>query len=56
VTPAVAQAAVDSGVARKEVDLGTYVEKLEARLGKSGEMMRVVLNKAMSDPEARRPR
>ena len=51
VTPAVAQAAMDSGCARTELDLDGYVEQLEARLGKSREMMRVVLNKAKSDPK-----
>ncbi len=51
VTPAVAEAAMDSGAARTEIDTGAYVEQLEARLGKSREMMRVVLNKAKSDPK-----
>jgi malate dehydrogenase (oxaloacetate-decarboxylating)(NADP+) len=51
VAPAVAQAAVDSGCARKELDMEQYVERLEARLGKSREMMRVVLNKAKSEPK-----
>ncbi|MDT3436254.1 NADP-dependent malic enzyme [Haloarcula sp. 1CSR25-25] len=51
VTPAVAEAAIESGAARKEIDTDAYVEKLEARLGKSREMMRVVLNKAKSDPQ-----
>ncbi|MDS0259505.1 NADP-dependent malic enzyme [Haloarcula sp. S1CR25-12] len=51
VTPAVAEAAMDSGAARTELDHDTYVEELEARLGKSREMMRVVLNKAKSDPK-----
>jgi malate dehydrogenase (oxaloacetate-decarboxylating)(NADP+) len=51
VAPAVAQAAVDSGSARKELDMERYVERLEARLGKSREMMRVVLNKAKSQPK-----
>ncbi|QGA82070.1 NADP-dependent malic enzyme [Halomicrobium sp. LC1Hm] len=51
VTPAVAEAAMDSGAARKTLDLDDYVERLEARLGKSREMMRVVLNKAKSDPK-----
>ncbi|WP_276272567.1 NADP-dependent malic enzyme [Haloarcula litorea] len=51
VTPAVAEAAMDSGAARRELDLGQYAEQLEARLGKSREMMRVVLNKAKSDPK-----
>ena len=51
VAPAVAQAAMDSGAAREEIDLAEYVEELEARLGKSREMMRVVLNKAKSEPK-----
>jgi len=51
VAPAVAGAAMESGAAREELDLDEYVERLEARLGKSREMMRVVLNKAKSDPK-----
>jgi len=51
VAPAVAKAAMESGAARKELDTDAYVERLEARLGKSREMMRVVLNKAKSDPK-----
>ena len=51
VAPAVAEAAMESGAARTELDLDDYVERLEARLGKSREMMRVVLNKAKSDPK-----
>jgi malate dehydrogenase (oxaloacetate-decarboxylating)(NADP+) len=51
VAPAVAEAAVDSGVAKTSVDTEQYAETLEARLGKSREMMRVVLNKAKSDPK-----
>ncbi len=51
VAPAVARAAIDSGAARHEIDLDAYRERLEARLGKSRELMRVVLNKAMSDPK-----
>jgi len=51
VAPAVAKAAIDSGVARTELDTDSYAETLEARLGKSREMMRVVLNKAKSDPK-----
>ncbi|KOX93847.1 NADP-dependent malic enzyme [Haloarcula rubripromontorii] len=51
VTPAVAEAAIESGAARTEIDTEAYVEELEARLGKSREMMRVVLNKAKSDPQ-----
>jgi malate dehydrogenase (oxaloacetate-decarboxylating)(NADP+) len=49
--PTVAQAAIESGCARTELDLSSYEEQLEARLGKGREMMRVVLNKAKSDPK-----
>jgi len=51
VAPAVAQAAIESGSARTAVDVEQYRERLEARLGKSREMMRVVLNKAKNDPK-----
>ncbi|MDQ2051329.1 NADP-dependent malic enzyme [Natronolimnohabitans sp. A-GB9] len=51
VAPAVARAAMESGAARTEIDPETYVEHLEARLGKSREMMRTVFNKAKSDPK-----
>jgi malate dehydrogenase (oxaloacetate-decarboxylating)(NADP+) len=51
VAPAVAQAAIDSGVARREIDLDAYVEELESRQGKEREMMRVILNKARKDPK-----
>ncbi len=51
VAPAVAQAAMDSGVARVALDIVRYREQLEARLGKSREMMRIVFNKAKSDPK-----
>ncbi|WP_436910485.1 NADP-dependent malic enzyme [Halosimplex marinum] len=51
VAPAVAEAAMESGAARESVDSDTYVERLEARLGKSREMMRIVLNKAKTDPQ-----
>jgi len=51
VAPAVAQAAIESGCSRRELDPETHRERLEARLGKSREMMRVVLNKAKSDPK-----
>lgn len=46
VAPAVARAAMESGVARISVDLEYYRDELEARMGKSREMMRVVMNKA----------
>ena len=50
--PAVAKAAMDSGVARREIeDLEAYREGLEARLGKAREMMRIIFNKAQSNPK-----
>ncbi|TYT62175.1 NADP-dependent malic enzyme [Natrialba swarupiae] len=51
VAPAIAEAAMESDAARAEIDLEEYEEELEARLGKSRELMRVVLNKAKSDPK-----
>jgi len=51
VAPAVARAAVETGVARREIDIDNYVEELEKRQGKAREMMRIVLDKARSDPK-----
>jgi malate dehydrogenase (oxaloacetate-decarboxylating)(NADP+) len=51
VAPAVAEAAMESGAARAALERDSYVEELEARLGKSREMMRIVRNKAKSDPK-----
>ena len=51
VAPAVARAAIETGVAGTDLDTAEYVEQLEARLGKSREMMRIVLNKAQNDPK-----
>jgi len=48
---AVAKAAIDSGVARNEIDIEQYKEELEARLGRSREVMRVMLNKARKEPK-----
>ncbi len=50
VAPAVARAAIESGSARRELDVEAYPEQLEARLGKERELMRIVMNKAKSDP------
>ncbi len=50
-TPAVAKAAMDSGVAQVTIDLDQYQEQLEARLGKSREVMRMVINKAARIPQ-----
>jgi malate dehydrogenase (oxaloacetate-decarboxylating)(NADP+) len=49
--PAVAKAAIDSGVARVELDMDEYRSQLEARLGRSREVMRVVINKARNAPK-----
>ena len=51
VAPAIAKAAMESGVARITLDLDRYREQLEARLGKSREMMRIVFNKAKAAPK-----
>ncbi|GFO70228.1 bifunctional malic enzyme oxidoreductase/phosphotransacetylase [Geomonas limicola] len=51
VAPAVAKAAMESGVARQQIDLDKYVEQLEALQGKSKETMRLIINKAKSDPK-----
>jgi malate dehydrogenase (oxaloacetate-decarboxylating)(NADP+) len=52
VAPAVAKAAMDSGVARRPIeDLDKYRERLEALQGRSKEVMRVLINKARSNPK-----
>jgi malate dehydrogenase (oxaloacetate-decarboxylating)(NADP+) len=49
---AVAKAAMDSGVARNPIkDLEAYRDALEARLGKSREVMRFFIHKAQSAPK-----
>jgi len=49
---AVARAAVETGVARKPIDnFDVYREYLESLLGKSREIMRVVINKAKKEPK-----
>ncbi|MDX2495228.1 MAG: NADP-dependent malic enzyme [Desulfuromusa sp.] len=52
VAPAVAQAAMDSGVARRPIkDMRKYRESLEALQGRSKEIMRSLINKAKSNPK-----
>ncbi len=51
VAPAVAKAAMDSGVARRQINMDTYRDQLEARLGKSRELMRHIINKARHHPQ-----
>jgi malate dehydrogenase (oxaloacetate-decarboxylating)(NADP+) len=49
---AVAKAAVETGVAREPItDFDAYREHLESLLGKSREIMRVVINKAKDSPK-----
>jgi malate dehydrogenase (oxaloacetate-decarboxylating)(NADP+) len=51
VAPAVAKAAIESGVARKKIDMDKYIEQLEAKLGRSREIMRLVINRAKTSPK-----
>jgi malate dehydrogenase (oxaloacetate-decarboxylating)(NADP+) len=51
VAPAVAWAAVASGVAHEFIDLEGYRERLEARLGRARGIMRGLINRAMRDPK-----
>ena len=48
---AVAKAAIDSGVAQQPLDLNEYKERLERLLGKSREVMRIMINQAKSSPK-----
>jgi malate dehydrogenase (oxaloacetate-decarboxylating)(NADP+) len=50
VAPAVAWAAVASGVSREFIDLDDYRDKLEQRLGRARGIMRGIMNRAMADP------
>ncbi len=50
--PAVAKAAVESGVARIQIkDFEAYRDQLEARLGKSREVMRLFIHQAKKSPK-----
>lgn len=51
VAPAVAQAAMETGVARVQLDLDQYRLQLEARLGRTREVMRDIMLKARRDPK-----
>jgi malate dehydrogenase (oxaloacetate-decarboxylating)(NADP+) len=51
VAPAVAEAAMASGVARRPIqDMNAYLRRLEAMISRSREVMSVVLEKARRDP------
>ena len=51
---AVAQAAMETGVAQQPVDLEQYREELEKRLGKANEVMRGMIHKAQQAAQAHR--
>ncbi|MCP3978387.1 MAG: NADP-dependent malic enzyme [bacterium] len=51
VSPAVAEAAMRTGVARRQVDIDEYRDSLERRLGKSREVMRLMINRAKRSPK-----
>ena len=51
VAPAVAWAAVSSGVAKEMIDLEHYREQLEERLGRARGIMRGIINRAVRDPK-----
>ncbi len=50
VAPAVARAAMETGVAQRQIDLDAYRDELEKRLGKSQEIMRMIVHKAQRSP------
>jgi malate dehydrogenase (oxaloacetate-decarboxylating)(NADP+) len=49
--PAVAKAAMETGVARIQIDLESYRDRLEARLGRGREVMRSVIVRAKRNPK-----
>jgi len=51
VAPAVARAAIETGVAQLPVEPNIYRERLEMRLGKSQEVMRMSIHKAQRRPK-----
>jgi malate dehydrogenase (oxaloacetate-decarboxylating)(NADP+) len=51
VAPAVAKAAMESGVARRTIDLHAYEDQLAARLGKGVQVMRSMEIKARQNPK-----
>ena len=62
VAPAVARSAMETGVARRQIDLEAYMDELAARLGKGTQIMRLFELKARKNPkrvvygEGREPR
>lgn len=51
VAPAVAKAAMETGVARIQINLDAYLDQLAARMGKSVQVMRTMEHKAQQDPK-----
>jgi malate dehydrogenase (oxaloacetate-decarboxylating)(NADP+) len=52
ISPAVAKAAIDSGVAQKKItDWGGYKNSLDTRLGQDNKLMRNMANKAKTNPK-----
>ena len=50
VAPAVAKAAMETGMARIDIDLDEYVDRLRASLGPGREVMRWMTNRARRKP------
>ncbi len=51
VAPAVARAAMETGVARRQIDLEAYPDQLRARQGLGLAMMRGIIRQAQADPK-----
>jgi malate dehydrogenase (oxaloacetate-decarboxylating)(NADP+) len=51
VAPAVARAAMETGVARKQIDLSEYKDELEKRLGPSRTIVRQIIHRVARDPK-----
>jgi malate dehydrogenase (oxaloacetate-decarboxylating)(NADP+) len=52
IAPAVAQAAMDSGVARKPItDMNAYIHELQKRMGLDNQLIRSITDRAQADPK-----
>ncbi len=49
--PAVARAAIETGVARRPIDIAQYTELLESRMNRGREVMRTIIRKAKDKPK-----
>ncbi len=49
VAPAVARAAMETGVARVQIDIDEYRDRLEAKLGRGREVMRTIISRAKKE-------